>query len=196
MSREVTIKGAHGGRIDVAAGQRLEIVNVDGVQICDFFAFNAADLDEVLSPSRTRSSLRRIVLHPGDVLVSQYRNPMFELMEDTCGTHDFTFPPCDPVVYEQRFGMKGHRSCSTNLYEAMQGYGIAYAKIPEPFNFFQNSPISGDGDISSLPSTAKAGDKVVLRALMSVIAAGSACPMEGGINGERPTDIRFVVRDA
>jgi uncharacterized protein YcgI (DUF1989 family) len=52
----------------------------------------------------------------------------------------------------------------------------------------------GDGKIQDKTSAAKPGDKVVLRALQHVIAAGSACPMEGGVNGTSLTDIRFVVR--
>ena len=51
-----------------------------------------------------------------------------------------------------------------------------------------------DGSIQQLTSLAKPGDKVVLRTEMDLIAAGSACPMEGGVNGDRLTDIRFVVR--
>ena len=195
MASDVLIKGGYGGRIEVGRGQILEIVNEGGQQICDFFAFNAEDLDETLSPAHTRSALRRIVLEVGDRLFSRFRRPMFEILEDTCGRHDITFPPCDPVVYEQRFGMHDHRSCRTNLAEAIADKGVPYAFLPEPINFFQNTPIMADGRIEHHTSLAKPGDKVVLRAEMDVIAAGSACPMEGGVNGDRLTDIRFVVRE-
>ncbi len=195
MGTEVLIKGGYGGRIEVNEGQLLEIVNVEGQQICDFFAFNAANLDDTLSPGHTRSALRRIVLKVGDTLVSRFRSPVFDIVEDTCGRHDITFPPCDPVVYEQRFGMQNHRSCRTNLAEVMADEGIPYAHLPEPFNFFQNTPVMADGAIEGHTSLAKPGDRVVLRARMDLIAAGSACPMEGGVNGDRLTDIRFVVGD-
>jgi uncharacterized protein YcgI (DUF1989 family) len=196
MTKEVLIKGGYGGRIEVGRDQVLEIMNEGGQQICDFFAFNAENLDETLSPSHTRSALRRIVLEVGDRLVSRFRAPMFEILEDTCGRHDITFPPCDPVAYEQRFGMHDHRSCRTNLAEAIADMGISYAFLPEPINFFQNTPVLADGSIEHQTSLAKPGDKVVLRAEMNLIAAGSACPMEGGVNGDRLTDIRFVVREA
>ncbi len=192
---EVTIKGGYGGRIDIREGQILDVVNVEGVQICDFFAFNAKNLEDTLSPAHIRSDLRRIWLQVGDVLVSGHRNPMFEILEDTCGQHDITFPPCDPIVYVTRFGMHDHRSCHTNLEEVMADSGIPYAYLPEPVNFFQNTPVMPDGTIVHKPSSAKAGDKVSLRALMDLIVAGSACPMEGGINGDHLTDIRFIVRD-
>ena len=196
MSREILIRGGHGGRIEVSSEEVLEIVNESGQQICDFFAFSSENLEETLSPAHTRSALRRIVLKAGDRLVSRFRRPMLEILEDTCGRHDITFPPCDPVAYEQRFGLKDHRSCRTNLAEAMADREIPYSFLPEPFNFFQNTPITADGTIEHKVSLAAAGDKVVLRAEMDLIAVGSACPMLGGVNGERPTDIRFTVRPA
>jgi uncharacterized protein YcgI (DUF1989 family) len=193
--REVTIKAAHGGKIEVEKGQLLEIVNVEGEQICDFFAFNRADVAETLSPAHCRSWLGHIVPRTGDVLVSRLRRPMLEIVEDTSGVHDMTFPPCDPNVYVQRFGIHNHRSCRTNLAEAMAEYGIPYLYLPEPVNFFQNTPIRPDGTIEYGRSPAKPGDRVVLRALMDLIAAGSSCPMLGGVNGEQPTDLKFIVRN-
>jgi uncharacterized protein YcgI (DUF1989 family) len=77
----------------------------------------------------------------------------------------------------------------------MAEYRIPYLYLPEPLNFFQNTPILPDGTIQYLRSPAKPGDRVVLRALMDLIAAGSSCPMLGGVNGEKPTDLKFVVRD-
>jgi len=194
--REILIKGGYGGRIEVERGQLLEIINVEGQQICDFFAFNTDDFHEALSPAHIRSELRRLVLAVGDVLVSRYRNPMFEIVEDTCGRHDILIPPCDPIRYEQRFGLKGHRSCRTNLAQAIADKNIPYAYLPDPVNWFQNTPVMGDGSIERRTSAAVPGDKVVLHALQRVLAVGSACPMIGGSNGERPTDIRFVVLDS
>ena len=196
MISEVLIRGGFGGRIEVGHNQILEIINEGGQQICDFFAFNAVDLEETLSPAHTRSALRRIALEVGDRLVSRLRKPMFEIIDDTCGRHDITFPPCDPVVYEQRFNMYNHRSCRTNLAETISDKNIPYSYLPEPINFFQNTPMLGDGSIEHHTSLAKPGDKVVLRAEMDLLAVGSACPMEGGVNGDRLTDIKFVVRNA
>jgi uncharacterized protein len=192
--REILIKGGYGGCITVEKGHLLEIVNVEGQQICDFFAFNTDDFSEALSPAHIRSELRRVVLRVGDVLVSRYRNPMFEIVEDTCGRHDIVIPPCDPIRYEQRFSLKGHRSCRTNLAEAIADKNIPYAYLPDPVNWFQNTPVMADSSIERHTSTAVPGDKVVLRALQRVLAVGSACPMIGGSNGDSPTDIYFITR--
>jgi hypothetical protein len=77
----------------------------------------------------------------------------------------------------------------------MADKNIPYACLPDPVNLFQNTPVLADGSIERRTSPARPGDKVVLRALQTVIAAGSACPMIGGPNGDRITDIRFIVRD-
>ena len=192
---EVLIKGGYCARVDLAKGQIIEIISVEGQQICDFFAFNAADVTEALSPPHIRTELRRVVLKVGDVLMSRYRNPMFEIVADSCGRHDIVIPACDPLTYERRFNLKNHRSCRTNLAEVMADKGIPYAYLPEPVNFFQNTPVMEDGSIGRHKSLAQPGDKVVLRALQDVIAVASACPMIGGSNRDVPSDLRLVVRD-
>jgi uncharacterized protein len=192
---EILIKGGYGGRLDVPKGKIIEIITVAGQQICDFFAFNAADIDEQLSPPHIRTEIRRVTLKIGDILSSRFRNPMFEIIEDTCGTHDILIPPCDPRTYEKRFNLKNHRSCLTNLAEMMADKKIPLASLPDPVNFFQNTPVLADGSIGRAKSPARPGDKVVLLALQSVIAVASACPMIGGSNRDEPSDIRLVVRD-
>ena len=195
--REILVKGGYWGRIDVSAGERLEIVNVEGSQICDFFAFRAGDTGEFLSPAHTRGELMRLTLGAGDLLVSVRRAPMFEIVEDTVGSHDMIFPACDPPRYRLGFGLDDHRSCRANLAEAMADRGIAYEHLPDPINFFQNTPAGADGAIAyGRASAAGPGDKVVLEALVDVIAVASACPMDlTGINGERLSDIRLAVRE-
>ena len=58
----VLIEGGHAGRTAVREDQLLEVVNVEGNQVCDFFAFNLANIRETLSPSHMRSVMRRIFL--------------------------------------------------------------------------------------------------------------------------------------
>lgn len=189
------IRGGHGGRINVQNGQILEIVNVEGQQICDFFAFNATNVKEFLSPAHCRSAMRRVFLEVGDILVSVRRNPMFEIIEDTVGRHDICMPPCDPQRYLLDFGVSDHRSCRMNLAEVMSDFGISYEYLPDPINLFQNSPIQADGRVGRGVSPAKAGDKVALRALMDLICVGSACPQDqDDVNGDRLTDIELRVR--
>jgi uncharacterized protein YcgI (DUF1989 family) len=197
MEQSVTVKASHANRINVAKGQLLEVINVEGTQICDFFAFNAARVREHLSPGHCRSKLVRTTLQVGDQLVSVLRRPMFEIVEDTCGQNDFLAAACDPMRYLLDFKMLPHRSCRINLFEIMAPEGIPYEYLPDPVNLFQNSPTLADGRVKRGPSPAKPGDKVVLRALMDVIAVGSSCPQDQiDSNGFNVTDIKLVVKDA
>lgn len=196
MVAETSIQGGHGGRIEVVRGQLLEIVNVEGKQVCDFFAFNANNVKEALSPGHTRSVMRRIFLKLGDRLYSVLRRPMFELVEDTVGQNDFSLPACDPERYRMDFKLENHRSCRKNLEEVMNDHHIPYEYLPDPFNFFQPTPIRPDGTYGTGTSPAKPGDKVVLRALMDVIAVGSSCPQDQiPLNDFKPSELRLVVRN-
>ena len=169
------------------------MVNVEGNQVCDFFAFNQANIREALSPSHMRSVMRRIYLKQGDQLWTVLRNPMFELVEDTVGVHDFSVPACDSKRYAMDFGITEHRSCRENLAGMVSDLGIPYEYLPDPVNLFQPTPMQ-DGEIGVAMSPARAGDRVVLRALMDVVAVGSACPQDQTeLNNYRPTDLRFDV---
>lgn len=118
------------------------------------------------------------------------------IVDDTCGQHDLTIPACDPQRYLIDYGLTDHRSCRMNLFEMMAGDRIPYEYLPDPVNLFQKTPIMPDGRYSRGVSPSRAGDRVLLRALMDVIAVGSACPQDRtGSNGERITDIKFVVHD-
>lgn len=193
---EVTVEGGHGGRIEVAAGQLLEIVNVEGKQVCDFFAFNRENMREALSPGHTRSVMRRVILAVGDRLYSVLRTPMFELVTDEVGQNDFSLPACDPKRYKMDFGIDKHRSCRMNLAEVMVEAKIPYEYLPDPFNFFQPTPIGSDGRYGTGTSPAKPGQKIVLRALIHVVAVASACPQDQiPLNDFNPTALRLVVKD-
>lgn len=189
----VLIEGGHAGRIEVREGQLLEVVNVDGNQVCDFFAFNLANTREAVSPTHMRTMLGRIFLKQGDQLWSVLRNPMFELVEDTAGEHDFFVAACDPKRYSMDFGISEHRSCRENLAGIVADLGIPYEYLPDPVNFFQPTPME-NREIGVAMSPAKPGDRVVLQALMDIVAVGSACPQDQTeLNNFKPTDIKFTV---
>lgn len=193
----ILIQGAHSGRIEVRSGQLLEVENIEGNQVCDFFAFSLANIRESLSPGHMRSVMRRVYFNVGDKFWTVLRNPMFEVVEDTVRVHDFCMPACDPGRYLMDFGKSEHRCCRVNLSETMSDYNIPYEYLPDPVNLFQPTPVNADGTVGGGMSPAKPGDKVVLRALMDVLAVGSACPQDQTpLNNYKPTNIRFTVKDS
>lgn len=95
QERRIRVPARTGAAIEVHAGDTLRVIDVAGEQICDFFAFNAADIDETLSATHTRTQNLGLRLGIGAVLYSNLRRPMFELIADTVGVHDLLVAPCD-----------------------------------------------------------------------------------------------------
>ncbi|WP_102225380.1 DUF1989 domain-containing protein [Acidimangrovimonas sediminis] len=191
------VPGGFGRGFEAKAGQYITIVDLHGEQAGDFVALSLADLDEVLSPTHTRRTNRSIYFRKGDCLISSENRPMFEVVEDTVGIHDANVPACDPTRYAVDFGVPGHRNCLENMYEPLKRYGIDILQVPEPFNFFQNGPVSEDGKMGVTDPISRAGDYLVLKALMDVACALSPCPQDiiPG-NGLVVTDMRYVVTDS
>lgn len=194
---EVLIPGGHGRAFEVEAGQLLQIIDVEGQQVADFFAFNKRAHAERLSPPHTRTSLRSLTIKVGDLLRTSLRNPMFEVVEDTAKSHDLLIAACDERRYLVDYGVSDHRSCVVNFEEALKPYGIGRDIFPEPFNIFQSTGIQPDGTLIQQPSPTKAGEYILLKAKMDVIGAVSACPMDlNPIGGSKITDILVRVYEA
>ncbi len=193
--REVVIPAAHGGAIEVAAGEYLSIIDLEGSQVADFVAIQRDDRQRVLSPHQTRSALRRWTLKVGDRLVNNNREPLFEIVRDDVGVHDLFLCACSPALYLQRFGLTDHRSCRMNLLEALGPYGVReWHQVPDPINVFMSTPPRPDGEFGADPAPSKPGDRLVLRCLADVVAAVSSCPMDlSPINGGRITPLKLVV---
>jgi uncharacterized protein len=195
--REVLVPAAHGGAIEVQAGELLSIIDVEGSQVADFVALRRDDPRRFLSPHQTRSTLRRWTLKVGDRLVDNRREPVFEIVRDDVGVHDLFFCACSPALYLQRFGLTDHRSCRMNLLEALAPYGIEEWQVPDPINVFMRTPPRPDGEFEFHPAPSKAGDRLVLRCLTDVVAAASSCPMDlSPINGGRITPLRLLAGGA
>lgn len=179
--------------VPLRAGQTLRITNVAGKQVADFVAFSTADPGETLSTMHTIVSLGRLFPTKGDQLRSNRRRPMLEITRDDTGRHDMIIAACDPWRYEYDFGVTGHRSCSDNFLEALAPWGTQRHQLPHPINFFQNMSYP-EGRVQFGESLARPGDAVELRALLDVVAAVSACPMDlNPISGYRVTDIALEV---
>jgi uncharacterized protein YcgI (DUF1989 family) len=196
MTADLHIAGGHGGAFRANIGDLVTIIDVDGQQAVDFVAFNADDLSEVLSGIETRRALRCLYIKVGDVLRSSRSRAMIEIVADTIGVHDFTIPACDASRYAVDFGCPGHRNCLDNMAEPLRAYGIADPlAIPEPFNFFQSSPVIEGGRTAVIDPPSRAGDRIVLKLLMNAVCAVSSCPQDiiPG-NGLVPSAIAVEVR--
>ena len=189
----IHIPATTGRAVTLRAGQTLRIISVEGKQVADFIAYNADDMTEALSTIHSLVSLGRLFPTAGDQLRTNRRRPMVEIVRDDTGRHDMLIAACDPWRYEYDFGVTGHRSCSDNFLEALREWRIERHQLPHPVNFFQNMRYP-DGRVEFGESLAKAGDVVELRALVNLVAAVSACPMDlNPISGYKTRDLAIEV---
>ncbi len=100
----------------IKRGQVLRVVDPLGEQVSDLFAFDEHDHDCRLSSGRSLDYASRIYLTTSDILYANNSKPMFTIIEDTVGLHDFLLTPCSQEMFEILYKHKGyHPSCFENL---------------------------------------------------------------------------------
>ena len=190
------VPGGYGRAIDVAEGQYVAVRDIEGGQCGDFWAIDAADFDHYLSPPHTWVHLGRIQPRVGDELVTNRREPIFKIIADDVGWHDMLVPACDKQRYERYYGVTGHRNCHDNFLEALNRYDWGKRPVPQPFNLFMNTFVEPDGTLHIKDPISKAGDIVLMRALISLIVVVSACPMDlNPVGGQGITDLAILIGD-
>jgi uncharacterized protein YcgI (DUF1989 family) len=173
-----------GRAVRVPSGARFRVVDVEGGQVADLFAFVDGPAAEWMSAEHTRPGIGRLFPKPGDVILSNRRRPMARLEEDRSpGRHDTLYAACDPARYEL-LGVTGpHRSCATNLAEALDRLngddrGSDPTVVPQPFNLFMEVEVRSDGALAVRPASSQPGDSVTFSALTDLVVVVSSCPMD------------------
>jgi uncharacterized protein YcgI (DUF1989 family) len=191
----VHIPAREGRAVRIERGRRFRVIDAEGGQVADTWAFVADDPGEHHSAQHTRAYVDRLFPRPGEQFVTNRRRPILTLEEDhTAGIHDMLIAACDPARYEG-LGVDGwHASCEENLHQALDALGVEPIPrfAPQPINLFMNTPARADGTIEWLPAETNAGDHVVLRAELDIVVAVSACPQDiVAINKRRPSPIEI-----
>ncbi|MGE5270180.1 MAG: DUF1989 domain-containing protein [Thiohalocapsa sp.] len=202
MSRPQTlieIPARRGKAARLRRGQSIRVINTTGQQVVDSWAFAAIDIAEFMSMEHSRVALGHIIPAVGDTLVSNRRNPILTMIEDTSGgIHDTLFAACDRWRYE-RLGVVGsHDNCTDNLAAALAELGLTPPETPAPLNLFMNIPVIDGNRVEIRPPVSTPGSHVMLRAEIDCIVAFSCCPQDVvPVNGLalRPTEAHFAVLD-
>lgn len=175
----IDIPATEGRAFYIADGQSFRILTPHGRQAADFFAFNANDTGEYLSPSHTWVYTRCIKPRQGDDFLSCFRRPMLNFVDDHAGgVHDMMIAACDQQRYEQLGSVDPHASCADNLRQSMRELGHEVGVIPQPVNYFTNTQVGLDGALVSRPNPVKPGAYVQLQAKMDLICVVSSCPFD------------------
>lgn len=193
----IDVPAREGRGVRVAAGQRFRVIDVEGGQVADTFAFRADDVSEFHSAEHTRVHVSRLFPRVGEPFVTNRRRPILVLDEDrTPGVHDMLCAACDPERYAG-LGVAGwHASCRENLERAMAQLGHPRIEVPQPINLFMNIPVGDAGGLGWEPAPTAAGDYVALRAEMDCLVVVSACPQDiVAINGKNPTAVAIELLD-
>ena len=180
----VVVPAGEGRAVEIVKGQRLSITTPKGAQAADFFAYNARNVGEWLSPMHSWVTTFCVKPREGDVLISRFRRPMLKMIKDGAnGVHDMMIAACDQFRYEF-FGYKGpHPNCAENLTVSMRRMGFEIDVIPQPVNFFTNTFIERDGRLISPPNPVPPGAYIELEALTDLICVVSSCPFDLAIEG-------------
>jgi len=178
----------------IKRGQTLRVIDPLGEQVSDLFAFDEHDLDCRLSSGRSLDYASRIYLTTNDILYANNSKPMFTIVDDTVGLHDFLLTPCSQEMFELLYKHKGpHPSCSENLSLCLSEYGVSEADISTTFNIFMNVHIDAQGKLTVGAPFSKAGDHIDLRAEMDMLCGLTACSAEGSNNGRfKPIDFMIL----
>ena len=175
-------------------GEVLRVIDPMGQQVSDLFAFEDGNLDCWLSSGRSIDYASKTKLSTSDTLYSNDSRPMFTILGDTVGHHDFLLTPCSQEMFEILYGCTTHHpSCFENLTTHLAAFGVRPAQIHTTFNIFMEVNVDSHGAVQVGVPRSKAGDWIELRAEMNLICGLTACSAEGSNNGSfKPID--YVIR--
>lgn len=176
--------------------QILKVADPLGEQVADLFAFKRDELGCSLSSGRSIDYAGKIFLSTGDVLYSNDSRPMFTIVEDTVGRHDFLLTPCSQEMFEILYRHQGHHpSCFENLASSLAPFGVTPQQISTTFNIFMNVEVAADGRVDVRTPRSRAGDFITLRAEMDVLCGLTSCSAENSNNGAfKPIDYEIIAR--
>jgi uncharacterized protein YcgI (DUF1989 family) len=175
----IPIPAQEGRAVRIDAGRSFRVIDVDGGQVADLFAFALDDPSEHLSADHTRAQLFRLFPAIGESFVTNRRRPILRFEADTSpGVHDMLFAACDAARYEGLGAGADHASCAENLRTAVAAAGFGPVGTPQPVNLFEDTAVEPDGSLIWQPSRSKAGDYVQLWAEQACLVVVSACPYD------------------
>ena len=192
---EVPAREGRGLRLDV--GARFRVVDVEGKQCGDLFAFSTDDVTEYASAEHTRVFNGNLFPRVGQPFVTNRRRPILTFDEDhTPGRHDMLVAACDPTRF-RLLGVEGwHPSCQENLQTVMAGFGYQRVEVPQPINLFTNIPVLEGGTIDWQPALTAPGDWVAFRVELPSFVVLCSCAQDIlPINDRNPTGLRLEVLD-
>lgn len=198
MTKSIELPARSGTAVRVKANQSITIINTHGGQVVDMWAFKT-ESGEHMSMPHSVVTLGRIKPALGDILVTDLRRPILQLVADESqGTHCMLFAACDAARYAL-LGVVGHHdNCSDNLRRALQPFSMTLPYVPTPLNLFMNTKFHEHAVMTVEAPETKAGAGVTFHAFHDCIVALSACPQDllpVNAHGCTPQSVEYVIHD-
>lgn len=191
MSKEYIIPACSGMKIDVKQGKSITVIDIEGGQVVDFFAEVSGNANEFLSTGVTIDCNESLKLNIGDMIYTNLYRPMMKVLSDDVGEHDLLHPCCRTEMYDFFYhNGKGHPNCFDNISSALE----RHRAIITPVNLFMHTKIHINGNISVEKPVSKAGDKIILKALMDITLGVAACSVsESKCNSGTCSPVKIVI---
>lgn len=193
LESTITIEPGETASGVLAPGQILSIIDVEGGQVCDFSSFSSIDPKEYCDLIYSLFAKEVWKLSVGDVLYTKHMRPLWTIIADTCGVHEWTGGFCSHDLNSfLGFPMVG---CRDRLEDELVAHNLTPdLLVPSScINPFMNMIRHQDGRWTTEQPVSKAGDSLVLRAEMSVLWMGTVCMMPPPTNRLPLTPIRFEI---
>ncbi|MCY4336827.1 MAG: DUF1989 domain-containing protein [Litoreibacter sp.] len=197
---EFTVTRGTGLAYELAPGEVVQIIDVEGQQCSDFMALRASALERgeelEIDTTATRTMVRGA--YPGPGLLNKFFDrtltPMMRVIQDTCGQPATFGMACTARGYEDR-GFPGHVNCSDNISNALDPFGVKRRPAWPAINFFWRSWVDPHThQMLSEESHSRPGDYVALEAMEPLVCVSTACPDDiDPINGWNPTDVHVRI---
>ena len=191
MSKEYMIPACSGIKIDVKQGQNITVIDVEGGQVVDFFAEVTGKKNEFLSTGVTIDCNESLNLKIGDTIYTNLYRSMMKVLSDDVGEHDLLHPCCRPEMYDFFYhNGKEHPNCFDNINNAL----AEQRPIITPVNLFMHTEINTNGSISVEMPISKAGDKIVIKALLDITLGVAACSVsESNCNSGKCSPVKIII---
>ena len=183
---------------ELAAGQTLQIVDLEGNQAVDFLLYATNDDAERYSAQDTIAAQESIFLREGARLLSNEGRLMATIIESSVAYHDTIGGACSCESNTLRYGhhTKAQHACIENFLSVQSSAGRGKRDIVSNINFFMNVPVEADGALGIVDGISAPGLSVTIRAAMPVTVVVSNCPqINNPCNGFNPTPVRMIVAE-
>lgn len=182
-------------------GKVLRILDLEGNQAADTLFYNANNIEERYSAMDTIRQQQNVYLSAGSQLISNFGNPMLDIIADTCGRHDTLGGACATESNTVRYALEKrcmHACRDSWMLAAAENpeFGLSKRDITHNINFFMNVPVTEAGGLTFEDGISSPGKYVELCALIDTLVLISNCPqLNNPCNAFNPTPIEILIWD-